>query len=142
MSAAALAPEWMRSTPAPSVAATPAWSTRKFELRAAAGASPVTSSSGVRALAASVSPVSAFVNPGPWWTLHTPTRPLTRAYPSAMQIAPFSWRAWWNAAPAACSACVARKFPLPSTPKASRTPSSASVRPTASAAFTGGRALP
>ena len=30
-----------------------------------------------------------------------------------MQIAPFSWRAWWNAAPAACSAWVAMKFPLP-----------------------------
>src|SRR3954451_12477215 len=92
------------------------------------------SRSGVRALAASVNPVIAFVNPGPWCTLHTPTRPLTRAYPSAMQIAPFSWRAWWNAAPVAWRAWVARKFPLPSTPNASRTPSSASVRPTTSAA--------
>src|SRR5688572_21587190 len=52
-------------------------------------------------------------------------------------IAPPSWRAWWNAAPAACSACVATKFPLPRTPNASRTPSEASVRPTASAAFIG-----
>ena len=51
-----------------------------------------------------------------------------------MQIAPFSWRAWWNAAPAACRVWVAMKFPLPSTPKASRTPSAASVRPTTSAA--------
>ena len=51
-----------------------------------------------------------------------------------MQIAPFSWRAWWNAAPAACRAWVAMKFPLPSTPNASRTPSAASVRPTTSAA--------
>ena len=31
------------------------------------------------ALAASVSPVIAFVKPGPWWTVQTPTRPLTRA---------------------------------------------------------------
>ena len=108
VSAAAVSPEWMRSGIAPSVRATPSWSTRKFDRSAAAGASPHTSSSGVRALAASVSPVSAFVKPGPWWTLHTPTRPLTRAYPSAMQIAPFSWRAWWNDAPAACSARVAR----------------------------------
>src|SRR5215217_3687231 len=51
-----------------------------------------------------------------------------------MQIAPPSWRAWWNAAPAACRAWVAMKLPLPSTPNASRTPSAASVRPTASAA--------
>src|SRR3954464_15971515 len=51
-----------------------------------------------------------------------------------MQIAPFSWRAWWDAAPAACRAWVAMKLPLPSTPNASRTPSAASVRPTTSAA--------
>ena len=51
-----------------------------------------------------------------------------------MQIAPPSCRAWWNATPEACIAWVARKFPLPRTPKASRTPSSASVRPTTSAA--------
>src|SRR4051812_27030429 len=51
-----------------------------------------------------------------------------------MQIAPFSWRAWWKAAPAACRVWVARKLPLPSTPNASRTPSAASVRPTTSAA--------
>src|SRR3954469_3417487 len=51
-----------------------------------------------------------------------------------MQIAPFSWRAGWNAAPAACRAWVAMKLPLPRTPNASRTPSAASVRPTTSAA--------
>src|SRR4051794_6277390 len=51
-----------------------------------------------------------------------------------MQIAPFSWRAWWNAAPAACRAWVAMKLPLPSTPNASRTPGAAGVRPTTSAA--------
>ena len=74
VSAAADAPEWMRSGIAPRVAAMPAWSTRKFERIAAAGASPAISSSGVRLLAASVSPVSALVKPGPWCTLHTPTR--------------------------------------------------------------------
>ena len=79
MSAAAVAPEWMRSGTAPSVAAIAGWSMRKFERIAARGASPASTSSGVRLLAASVSPVSMFVKPGPWWTLQTPTRPLTRA---------------------------------------------------------------
>ena len=79
VSAAAVAPEWMRSGTAPSVAARPGWSTAKFERIAARGASPASTSSGVRLLAASVRPVSAFVKPGPWWTLQTPTRPLTRA---------------------------------------------------------------
>ena len=79
VSAAAVAPEWMRSGTAPSVAVRPGWSIAKFERIAARGASPASTSSGVRLLAASVSPVSAFVKPGPWWTLHTPTRPLTRA---------------------------------------------------------------
>jgi membrane AbrB-like protein len=36
-------------------------------------------STGVRDFAASVSPVNALVNPGPWWTEATPSRPLTRA---------------------------------------------------------------
>lgn len=79
MSAAAVAPEWMRSGIAPSVLASTAWSMRKFDRSAAAGDSPASSSSGVRLFAASASPVSAFVNPGPWCTLQTPARPLTRA---------------------------------------------------------------
>ena len=64
-SSAALAPEWTRSAAAPTVVASAAWSRRKFERNAAAGASPASSSSGVRALAASVSPVIALVKPGP-----------------------------------------------------------------------------
>ena len=52
---------------------------RKLELSAAAGDSPASTSSGVRLLAASVSPVMVLVSPGPWCTLHTPTRPLARA---------------------------------------------------------------
>ena len=79
VSAAAVAPEWMRSGTPPSVAVRPGWSIAKFERIAARGASPASTSSGVRLFAASVRPVSAFVKPGPWWTLHTPTRPLTRA---------------------------------------------------------------
>src|SRR5215208_7315354 len=51
-------------------------------------------------------------------------------------MAPPSWRAWWKAAPAAWSAWLATKLPLPSTPNASRTPSAASVRPTVVAAST------
>jgi hypothetical protein len=49
---------------------------------------------GVRLFAASASPVIMLVSPGPWCTLQIPVRPLTRAYPSAIVIAPFSWRAW------------------------------------------------
>ena len=69
------------------------WSMRKLEVSAAAGASPASTSSGVRLLTASVSPVTVLVSPGPWCTLQMPTLPLTRAYPSAMQIAPSSRRA-------------------------------------------------
>ena len=49
-SSAALAPECTRSAAAPTVVASAAWSSRKFERSAAAGASPASSSSGVRAL--------------------------------------------------------------------------------------------
>ena len=51
---------------------------RKFERSAAAGVSAASSSSGVRLLAASVSPVIVFVRPGPWWTLTAASSPLTR----------------------------------------------------------------
>ena len=64
-SSAALSPECTRSAAAPTVVASAAWSSRKFERSAAAGASPASSSSGVRLLAASVSPVIALVKPGP-----------------------------------------------------------------------------
>ncbi len=66
----------------------------KLDVGAAAGDSPASTSSGVRLLTASVSPVTALVSPGPWCRLQIPTLPLTRAYPSAMQIAPSSRRAW------------------------------------------------
>ena len=56
---------------APTASTRPAWSIRKFERSAAAGVSAASSSSGVRLLAASVSPVIVFVSPGPWWTLQT-----------------------------------------------------------------------
>ena len=64
-SSAALPPECTRSAAAPTVVASAAWSSRKFERSAAAGASPASSSSGVRLLAASVRPVIALVKPGP-----------------------------------------------------------------------------
>jgi hypothetical protein len=105
---------------------------RKFDRSAAAGVSAASTSSGVRLFAASVSPVIAFVSPGPWCTLHAVRRPLTRAYPSAMQIAPFSCRAATNGTPASRSALVTSRLPLPITPKQAATPSAASARPTAS----------
>ena len=52
---------------------------RKFDRSAAAGTSAASSTSGVRLFAASVSPVIAFVSPGPWCTETTASRPLTRA---------------------------------------------------------------
>ena len=74
-----------------------------------------------------------FVSPGPWCTVTTPTRPLTRAYPSAMQTALHSWRAWWKRAPPLHSALVTIRLPLPMTPNASCTPCEAIVVPTTSA---------
>ena len=80
-------------------------------------ASAARTTSGVRLLAASVMPVIALVSPHPWWTLTTATRPLTRAKASAIVAAPPSCRAATNRAPAATSALVTWKFPLPTTPK-------------------------
>ena len=78
-SATAVPGPWTRSATAPTERTSAAWSMRKFERIAAAGVSAATSTSGVRLLAASVSPVIAFVSPGPWCTLHAATVPLTRA---------------------------------------------------------------
>ncbi|MCZ7589156.1 MAG: hypothetical protein M5U27_09955 [Gaiella sp.] len=54
---------------------------------------PTTTITGDAALAAVVIKVSAFVNPGPLVTNATPSLPDTRAYPSAIPTAWFSWRA-------------------------------------------------
>ena len=78
-SATAVAAEWTRSATAPTLRTSASWSMRKLELSAAAGVSAASRISGVRLLAASVSPVMALVSPGPWWTLHTASRPDTRA---------------------------------------------------------------
>ena len=67
-----------RSATAPTASTRPVWSIRKFERSAAAGVSAASTSSGVRLLAASVSPVIVFVSPGPWCTLQAAIRPLTR----------------------------------------------------------------
>src|SRR4051812_992079 len=53
-----------------------------------------------------------------------------------MLAAPFSWAAGTNLAPAASSALVTRKLPLPTTPNTVRTPHPASARPTACATIT------
>ncbi len=52
---------------------------RKFDVSAAAGVSPASTSKGVRLFAASVRPVSVLVRPGPWWTLQMPMPSVTRA---------------------------------------------------------------
>ena len=132
-SSAAVFGLWTRSAIAPTDSTRSCWSMRKFDVSAAAGVSPASTSTGVRLLAASLRPVIVFVSPGPWWTLTTPTRPVTRAYPSAMQTAPHSWREWWKRAPPLHSALVTIRLPLPMTPNASCTPCEAIVVPTTSA---------
>ena len=52
---------------------------RKFDRSAALGGSGASTMSGVRLFAASVNPVTVFVSPGPWCTLHAAMRPVTRA---------------------------------------------------------------
>ncbi len=78
-SATAVAGPWTRSDTAPTDSTSASWSILKFERIWAAGVSAASRISGVRLFAASVRPVTAFVSPGPWWTLATPRRPLTRA---------------------------------------------------------------
>ena len=63
-SAIAVSGPCTRSATAPTDSTRPVWSIRKFERSAAAGVSAASSSSGVRLLAASVSPVIVFVSPG------------------------------------------------------------------------------
>src|SRR3954452_8612011 len=82
----------------------------------------------------------AFVSPGPWWTETHPSAPLTRAWASAMQTAPFSWRAATNRAPSACRLVVNVKFPLPTTPKNVSTPAWCRQRATTSTTLIGGDA--
>ena len=79
VSATALAGPCTRSATAPTDSTSASWSILKFERICAAGVSAASSTTGVRLLAASVSPVMALVSPGPWCTLATPSRPLTRA---------------------------------------------------------------
>ena len=68
-SATAVAGPCTRSGTAPTDSTSASWSIRKFERSCAAGVSAASRISGVRDLAASVSPVIAFVSPGPWCTL-------------------------------------------------------------------------
>ena len=105
---------------------------RKLDCTAEALTSAASTSMGVRLLAASVIPVSAFVMPGPWCRLRIAGRPVLRAHASAMHAAPFSCRAATNRAPRATSAFVTMKFPLPTTPKMVSAPRSASAAATAS----------
>ena len=66
---------WKASVP---IAATPTW--------------PVITTSGTESIFASAIGVIMFVAPGPEVTMHTPTRPVATAYPSAAWPAACSWR--------------------------------------------------
>ena len=71
------------------------------------GTCPVMATSGTLSIIASARPVTRLVAPGPEVAMHTPTRPVTLAYPSAAKISPCSCRqstlrtvservsAWW-----------------------------------------------
>src|SRR5207302_1462451 len=60
------------------------------ERTAAPAVSAASNSRGVRLLAASAKPVMALVRPGPWCVVQTPSRPVTRAYASAIVTAAIS----------------------------------------------------
>src|SRR5829696_6062187 len=77
-SAAVFAPR-TRPAIAPATVARAPWSILKFDQSVSASVSAASTSTGVRFFAASVSPVSVSVKPGPWWTLTTPTFPQARA---------------------------------------------------------------
>ncbi len=53
---------------------------------------PVSTTIGTESMCAVMMPVSVFVAPGPLVTSTTPGLPVARAYPSAMCVAPCSWR--------------------------------------------------
>ena len=78
-SAIAVSGPCTRSATAPTDSTSASCSIRKFDRICADGVSAARSSTGVRLLAASVSPVIVFVRPGPWCTLQAASRPLTRA---------------------------------------------------------------
>ena len=64
------------------------------------GTCPVSATIGIESMYASWSAVTRFVAAGPEVTRHTPTFPVTRAYPSAAWPAAASWRTrTWRSGP-------------------------------------------
>ena len=53
---------------------------------------PAMTTSGTPSIIAVARPVTVLVAPGPEVTMAQPTRPVARAYPSAMWMPPCSWR--------------------------------------------------
>ena len=76
-SATTVAGVWIRSAMAPTEVSSAGWSIRKLERGPELSAART--SSGVRLLAASVSPVTVLVRPGPWCTLQAGSSPVIRA---------------------------------------------------------------
>ena len=77
VSATAVSAEVIRTEIAPTARARASWSTKKLDRDSLASAA--SRSRGVRLLAASASPVSAFVSPQPWCSVTAARRPLHRA---------------------------------------------------------------
>ena len=105
------------------------WSMRKFDRTAAPAVSAASTSSGVRLFAASAMPVIALVSPQPWCTRDAP-RPRPTCGRTRRPSSPRRPRGGRRrtGTPAARSALVTWKLPLPTTPNACPTPSSRQQR--------------
>src|SRR4051794_10786034 len=76
-----------------------------------------------------------FVPAGPLVPMLTPTRPVTRAYPSAAWVPPSSWRTETWRMDDVASALYSGRIAAPGTPKTTSTPSDSITRTTASITF-------
>src|SRR5215472_5183748 len=88
---------------------------------------------GTESILASAIPVTKFVAPGPLVAIATPTLPVTRAYPSAANTAPCSWRVRMWRTPLPSSASYSGMIAPPGYPNTSSTPSARRQRRTISA---------
>src|SRR5436190_5465639 len=84
---------------------------------------PVMATMGMESMYASARGVTRFVAPGPEVAMHTPTRPVAAAYPSAACPAPCSWRTrTWRTEVESMSGSYAGRIAPPGMPKTVSTP--------------------
>src|SRR6267378_2035483 len=89
--------------------------------------------SGTESILASAIPVTRLVAPGPLVAMATPTLPVVRAYPSAANTAPCSWRVRMCRTPRPSSASYNGMIAPPGYPNTRSTPSARRHRKTISA---------